>query len=48
MTGIDRQTEADAFLASKQATWKSFTRLSVWASVAVVVILVLLALIFVV
>ena len=48
MTGIDRQTETDAFLASKQAMWKSFTRLSVWASVAVVVILVLLALIFVV
>ena len=48
MTGIDRQSETDAFLASKQATWKSFTRLSVGASAAVVVILVLLALIFVV
>ena len=48
MTGIDRQNEQDAFLASKKATWVGFTKLTIWASAAVTLILVILALIFVV
>ena len=48
MTGIDRNSESDAFLANKKATWESFTHLTIGASVAVIVILVVLALIFVV
>ena len=47
MTGIDRQTEQDPFLASKRETWESFIKLTIGASAAVVVILVVLALIFV-
>ena len=48
MTDLDRQTEADAFLASKKAMWNSFTKLTIWSSVAVALLLVILALIFVV
>ena len=48
MTGIDRQTETDAYLASKKATWESFVRLCIGSSAAIVLILVVLALIFVV
>lgn len=48
MTSIDRKPETDAFLASKQATWAGFVRLSVIGSAVVILILVALALIFVV
>ena len=48
MTSVDRQSDTDAFLASKRATWDGFIKLTIWASAAVVVILVALALIFVV
>ncbi len=48
MTGIDRNPETDPFLASKRATWEGFIKLTVWASAAVIVILVILALVFVV
>ena len=48
MTGVDRNPETDAFLASKRATWVGFTKLTIWASAAVALILVILALIFVV
>ena len=48
MTGIDRDPETDPFLASKRATWVGFTKLTIWSSAAVVLILVILALVFVV
>ena len=48
MTSVDRQSDTDAFLASKQATWDGFIKLTIWASAAVVVLLIALALIFVV
>ena len=48
MTGIDREPETDPFLASKRDTWEGFIKLTIWSSVAVALILVILALVFVV
>ena len=48
MTTGDRQSEQEAFLASKQAMWGNFIWLCTGGTAAVIVLLIVLALIFVV
>jgi len=48
MTTGDRQSEQEAYLATKQAMWGNFVWLCTGGTAAAVVLLIVLALIFVV
>jgi len=48
MTTGDRQSEEEAYLATKQAMWGNFVWLCAGGAAAIVVLLIVLALIFVV